>query len=372
MSNNYNNWCPEVYRSVFIDRFNNNHIKLAPCCQASPSIEPLDDFDFNSSPTLTKFRTYFDQGLKPVECDMCWSAENLGHKSRRQSAIEFFNLLPGDRAVQLESIDHNATWACNMACIMCGPNFSSLWASELDLKSADLFNIGRKFQLDNDILNKLDVSNIKKIHYNGGEPFLNNHQLELLKILEEQQVLKDVFISYNTNGSVFPNKKVIDYWERSRLVKLFFSIDATGSAFEYIRWPGKWNQITENIQRMRNELPGNVMFGINLTVGNYNVLELKDLWNWFKTTIFTNREGDISDFNWQIAKNFDPRLINAPVKQQVTTDLKDIAQLSGIIEYLNLTSPNLEENKNWISIFDEYDKKRMTNWRTSLKISEYY
>lgn len=372
MSKNYDNWCPEVYRSVFIDRFNNDHIKLAPCCQAIPSVEPLDNFDFNTSPTLTKFRKQFDQGLRSAECAMCWTAENLGHKSRRQSAIEFFNLPFNDRSVQLESIDHNATWACNMACVMCSPSVSSLWASELDLTADDLVKFGRKFQRDNNILSNLDVSGIKKIHYNGGEPFLNNHQLELLKILEEQQVLKNVFISYNTNGSIFPHKKVIDYWERSRLVKLFFSIDATGTAFEYIRWPGKWHQVNENIQRMRNELPSNVMFGINLTVGNYNVLELKELWNWFNTTIATNREGDISDFNWQIAKNFDPVSINESVKKQATQDLLGITQLSGIVEYLNSDVYPIKENNNWIEIFDNYDQKRMTNWRTSLKISEYY
>lgn len=364
-------WCPEVYRSVFIDRFNNDQIKIAPCCQAKPGIESADNFDFVSSPTLTKIRQQFDQDLKPAECEICWTAEQLGHKSRRQSAIEFFNLPHLDRSIQLESIDHSATWACNMACIMCGPYNSSFWATELDYNSDDLVKIGRKFQNSNDILTQLDVSRIKKIHYNGGEPFLNNQQTDLLNILDEQQVLKNVFISYNTNGSVFPDKKIIEYWTRSRLVKLFFSIDATGSAFEYIRWPGNWQQVTENIQRMRNELPSNVMFGINLTVGNYNVLELKDLWHWFKTNIDSNREGDISDFNWQIAKNFDPIAVNETVKQQVTTDLKDIAPLSGIVDYINSTSTTVENN-NWISIFENYDQKRITNWRTSLKISEYY
>jgi MoaA/NifB/PqqE/SkfB family radical SAM enzyme len=259
-----------------------------------------------------------------------------------------------------------------MACIMCNPKYSSLWATELDYKSDDLIKIGRQFQNKNNILSNLDVSGIKKIHFNGGEPFLNNHQLDLLKILEEQQVLKNVFISYNTNGSVFPDKKIVDYWSCSRLVKLFFSIDATGPAFEYIRWPGKWNQVSENIQRMRDTLPSNVMFGINLTVGNYNLLELKDLWHWFETNIATNREGDSSDFNWQIAKNFDPLTVNNEVKQQVTKDLKNIAPMAGILNYLNSTPQLVNVNNNWISIFDSYDQKRMTSWRTSLKISEYY
>jgi molybdenum cofactor biosynthesis enzyme MoaA len=48
---------------------------------------------------------------------------------------------------------------------------------------------------------------VKKIHFNGGEPLLNDDQLGLLLKLEKQDVLKNVFISYNTNGTVMPSKK---------------------------------------------------------------------------------------------------------------------------------------------------------------------
>lgn len=284
MSNNLDNWCPEIYRSVFIDRYNNDHISISPCCQAQRSIEPSDSFDFSNNKFLTTLRQQFSQGKQPKECNSCWVVERLGHKSRRQSAIEFYNIEPNTQ-VELNSIDYSATWACNMACIMCSPTNSSLWASELDYTNERLTSIGRRFQKDNNILDQLDIDQVKKIHFNGGEPFLNNHQTSLLERLEEQDVLKNTFISYNTNGSIIPSNKIIEYWSRSRLVKLFFSIDAVGDAFEYIRYPGKWNEVERNIQNMRAQLPSNVMFGINLTVGAYNLLELADLWKWFENNI---------------------------------------------------------------------------------------
>jgi sulfatase maturation enzyme AslB (radical SAM superfamily) len=356
---------------MFIDRFNDNKIRVAPCCQAESAIESIDLFDFKTSPYLSSLRTQFDQGQKPTACSRCWQAEDMGHKSRRQSAIEFFNSAELDTEIRLEGLDHSATWACNMACIMCGPEYSSLWAREKSYTSTDLRTIGRSFQKDNDILSKLDVSNIKKIHFNGGEPLLNLHQIELLKQLDEQDVLKKVFISYNTNGSIFPDSRILKYWEKSQLVKLFFSIDATGLAFEYIRWPGNWNRITENIKRMRDTLPSNVMFGINVTVGNYNILELSSLWNWFETTIATNKEGDPSDFNWQIANNFDPGNCNQQVKFCAIEDLKNIKPLSGVVNYIKM-SMNQTISDSWIDVFNEYDLKRNTDWRTSLKIAEYY
>lgn len=370
MSNKLDNWCPEIYRSVFIDRFNNDHIQVAPCCQSRPSIEPVNSFNFNNNKFLTNLRQQFDQGKKPVECNKCWAVENVGHKSRRQSAIDFYNIEPNNQ-VELNSIDYSATWACNMSCIMCGPINSSVWAKELNYTSEQLTNIGRYFQKDNNILDQLDIGQIKKIHFNGGEPFLNNHQTSLLERLEEQDVLKNTFISYNTNGSIIPNDKIIKYWSCSRLVKLFFSIDATGAAFEYIRYPGKWKEIEHNIQTMKQQLPSNVMFGINLAVGGYNLLELADLWQWFETTISKNREGDPSDFNWQLVSNFDPSHVRTEVKQRAISELENVSALNGIAEYLKSTL-DYSINDKWINKLNSIDQRRNTNWRKSLKIGRYY
>lgn len=354
---------------MFVDLHNDDSIRVAPCCQAASVVEPIETFDFNTSPYLTKLRKEFSQGLQPTACNRCWQAEKLGHKSRRQSAIEFFDLTEQDTTVELNGLDHNATWACNMACIMCGPQSSSLWAKEKAYNKIDLVNLGRHLQKDNNLLSNADLSKIKKIHFNGGEPLLNNHQIELLTQIEKHGILKNVFISYNTNGSVFPSKQLIDYWSRSKLVKLFFSIDAIGDAFEFIRWPGKWIEVNSNIQKMRELLPSNVMFGVNLTVGSYNILELKDVWQWFESTVATNREGDPSDFNWQIAYNFDPKYCDAKVKQQVVSDLENIPVFNGLVNYIKLSTSS---NADITLHLDTFDLKRNTNWRKSLKIGKYY
>jgi sulfatase maturation enzyme AslB (radical SAM superfamily) len=319
---------------------------------------------------LTQLRTQFDQGQQPSACNRCWIVEKYGHKSRRQSAIEFFQDTIPDNVVQLQSIDHSATWACNLACIMCEPRNSSLWATQENLTQDDLRALGRYFQKSNNFLDKLDVGHIKKIHFNGGEPMLNNDQTELLLKLEEQGVLENTFISYNTNGTVMPSQQVIDLWKRARLVKIFFSIDAVGSAFEYVRWPGKWDQTSKNILDMRDMLSGNVMFGFNTTVGNYNILEIAEVYNWFTKHIQTNREGDPSDFCWQLAGNFDPGAVSRIIKQQAITELTSIAQLSGLVGYLRATL-NAPENMSWVTTLDKLDAKRNTNWRTALTIAKF-
>jgi len=364
------NWCPEIYRSIFVDRFNDDYISVAPCCQAVTKIEPVDTFNFYKSPYLLYLRNEFAQGSRPSACSRCWDAEALGHKSRRQSAIEFFNLPPSD-LVTLESVDHSATWACNLACIMCGPNNSSLWAKELKYIQSDLISIGRKFQKSNNFLDKLDFSNIQKIHFNGGEPLLNADHINLLEKLEAQGVLKNTFISYNTNGTVIPDDKIIKLWSRARLVKIFFSIDATKSAFEYIRWPGNWNDTSNNIISMRENLPGNVMFGFNVTVGCYNLFEIVDVWQWFSEHLLTNREGDNSDFCWQFANNFDVKFLPTNIKNDAIDYLIAEPRLIGIVNYIKNTL-SITKNNNWIINLEDLDSKRNTNWRNSLTIGKYY
>lgn len=370
MSNDYGNWCPEIYRGIFIDRINDDKIRVAPCCQAGSTVELIETFDFNTSPYLTKLRQQFNNGERPTACSRCWNAETVGHKSRRQSAIEFFNIPQPTTEVVLEGLDHSATWACNLACIMCGPHNSSFWATQNNLNKDQLATLGRQFQRSNNFLDKLDLGHIKKIHFNGGEPMLNNDQIDLLLKLEEQGVLENTFISYNTNGTVMPSRKIVDLWKRARLVKIFFSIDAIGSAFEYVRWPGKWDQTSKNILDMKNSLPHNVMFGFNTTVGNYNLLEIDEVYNWFKQHIQTNREGDPSDFCWQLAGNFELGKLSRIIKMQAIKQLEPIAELSGLVGHIRATLDQ-PENTEWLTALDKIDAKRNTDWRTALKTAKF-
>lgn len=371
MLKSYNNWCPEIYRSVFIDRHNSDQVKIAPCAQASYSIEPAETFDFATNDYLQGLRKKIAQGEKPKECNLCWKMEELGHKSRRKSAIEFFNTTEPDYEVKLESIDNSATWACNLSCVICSPVNSSTWATELKLDKQQLKNIGRRFQKDNNIFENFDFTSVKKIHFNGGEPLLNDHQVELLHRLDEQDLLKNIFISYNTNGTIYPSDKIIDLWSRAKLVKLFFSIDAVGSAFEYIRYPGNWAQTVDNLLTLKQKLPSNIMFGFNVAVGAHNLLEMDDVWNWFNDNLKTNREGDASDFCWQFVDNFDIKHLSREAKYFAIDCLNSIEPFRGLVKYIQSALDDTKNDK-WVKDLNLIDRRRGTSWRTSLKIGKYY
>jgi hypothetical protein len=367
---NFGNWCPEIYRSVFLDKFNDDLVQVAPCCQADTVLEPVKDFDFKTSPYLNYLREEFSQGRQPKACDKCWTMECNGHKSRRLSAIEFFKCETPDTHVELQGIDHSATWACNLACIMCGPLSSSTWANQLNTSRDSLSRLGRLFQKNNNIFDQLNLEHVKKIHFNGGEPMLNNDQTELLRKLEQQKVLQDVFISYNTNGTVMPSDQIVDLWSKAKLVKIFYSIDAVESAFDYIRWPAKWSEVADNILTMKQNLPGNVMFGFNCTVGAYNLLEMPKVYDWFKNNIKYNRESDQSDFCWQLATNFDIGKLSKLVKIEAMQRLESIMEFDGLRSIIKSKINQLEDNI-WLTTLENLDAKRKTSWRKSLEIARF-
>ena len=369
MSNDCNVWCPDVYKNIFIDRVNDDQLRVGPCCQADQVIENVENFDFESSPYLTNIRQDFDRGTFAPACHRCQNDELVGKHSRRLSVIDFYENM--DRKIALESIDFSSTWACNLACIMCNEQYSSTWAVELNIPDDRLRVLGRKINKSKNFLNQLDLSQIKRIHFNGGEPLINDDHLLILKQLQTQGTLGTVAISYNTNGTQYPSDAAIDLWSQAKLVKLYFSIDAVEQAFEYIRWPAKWTQTKENLLKLRENMPSNVMFGFNVTVGCYNIFEIADVLTWFKYNYSTNREHDHSDFVYQIANNFDPKFLSAKAKHAAIQHLSGHDEFQGIVTHLkNFINYNVPDQ--WYDKLDAIDQRRGNDWKQILKVAEFY
>ena len=56
------NYCPEIYKGLFVDRWNDDNIRVAPCCQAPLEQTPTKDFNFATNSYLHGLREQFDQG----------------------------------------------------------------------------------------------------------------------------------------------------------------------------------------------------------------------------------------------------------------------------------------------------------------------
>lgn len=366
MSNNSSNWCPDIYRNLFVDRFNQDAIRIAPCCQAKNVIEPIDTFNFETNTYLTRLRQQNANNERPTECQACWRAEDIGQISRRNWAVKRFDQPSYD--VVLEGLDHSATWACNLACVMCGPINSSTWAKELNFTKDQLTNLGRQYQRLNNFTDRLDLSAIVKVYFNGGEPLLTNEHSTLLEYFDKQSLLDRIYVSYTTNGTIMPSPAVMALWDRAKAVSLIFSIDGTDQSFNYIRWPGDWHQVSSNIEKIKLACP-KIKIGFNVTVGTYNILEVDKIWHWFLDNVDSNG----IDFNLQLANqdHFNLKNLTKNVKQTAIKKLQTVTPATGIADYIS-TVIDAEPDNYWITMLDQIDARRGTTWRNSLAVGKYY
>lgn len=387
----YDNWCPDIYRGLYIDRWNDDEVRVAPCCQADTKTEPVEEFTFASSPYLNSLREKFDRGERPAECKRCWDYEehNAGseYRSRRQKAIITYenakeNFEP-DTSVKLSSLDYCCTWICNLACAICRPLNSSLWSAELKQTKEERKAVGRLYELkpQPSLSDQLDFDDMYRVHFNGGEPLATKEHIKVLSKLDKQGLLKGTVVSYNTNGTMYPSEEVIELWKKAQKVHVSFSVDGSGNAFEYIRYPAKWDQVTANIFRMKKEMPDNVEFGFTVAVGALNVFDMPALWEWYTTNMAPGVSWEKSNFSWQYITEMELGTLREDLKIKAIEVLKEYPIFAGVAEYIQATiddptiidsNPHADFYPVWNEQLDTIDARRKTNWREALEVGKHY
>ena len=314
--------CPDAFNCLNIEA-KDGETYISSCC-VMPSWK-VDNIDFINDENFKRIREQWNDGEWPDECSYCRTAEDRGDRSRRHGSIEWeeVNLNDGvDYTDKILKIDYWTGNNCNLRCAICGPRFSVAWQKELGIEKQKRVTQTNKFW------KTLDVDEVKWVHFNGGEPMLVDEHWELLKKIKNKE---NVVLNYNTNASVLPKPELVDLWSQFKLVVLDFSIDDIGKRFEYQRYPAKWEKIVENLFWFREQMPVNVMFGVNTSLGILNYNNYHHLKNWFNENFSTNRVTDPVRLGWQSTNGI------------LSKDVKDKRK---VVEYLN-----------------RLDKRRGSNWR---------
>ena len=260
-------YCPAIYRGLYVEKTGTTKTNISSCCLNSV-IPVTSDVDFNH-PVLVKQRTQISTGVQIPACDQCWKKEKHGYTSRRITLIEQEKFKSYNN--KLTMLDYNVGPICNAKCIICSSFYSSAWAAENYQFGAN--PIRRVSEIQKNCSTKsLDLSNIKDIYFNGGEPLMTDDHVQILNSIDQQSRLSDVNVSYNTNGSIVPESEVLNLWRKCKQVKLYFSIDGTDSVFDYTRYPLKWANVQDNINTICNSGLINLTVSISYTIGIHNVL----------------------------------------------------------------------------------------------------
>ena len=284
-----------------------------PCCLAIEEITRPDGTKYSlrentleeiySSKYMQDLRQEFLSGAKPKTCQRCWDEEAAGRTSKRMNSrirlkeyydsVDWNNLNPD----QLWFIDLKLGNICNLKCRICGSWSSSKWAKEEIDYVKDLTNrkehLAYKFLTDGawpreseifwDNLKQL-LPNIKYFEFTGGEPFLIQQHFDLLEYAVEYGYAENIEIHYNTNGTVFPEQHSL--WSHFKHVEVAFSIDNTGSRFEYERFGADWTEVQENIKKFTAMRNSKFSTQLCLTVNIQNVFYLPEMCEWIGTQTF--------------------------------------------------------------------------------------
>jgi MoaA/NifB/PqqE/SkfB family radical SAM enzyme len=223
-------------------------------------------------------------GQQHPDCQKCWDIESSGQISRRQQENTFLDYkLDRDlEKIQQDCIDKQSTTLlyqittsnlCNQACVTCNSSYSTKW-QELDRQ----MNIAQKSQPSIDDFSKqIDYANAKRIEILGGEPLFDPVALRLLDQLITNNN-RDCFISLVTNGSITLKPTQIGKFKQLNDLNICVSIDGIGSVFEYMRWPGKWNNLLENIEQYRSIAK---TITVSYTISAVNALYHDQTVEWF-------------------------------------------------------------------------------------------
>jgi len=268
------------------------------CCDSQdPGTYSFAEIDeWRNSNVMINLRKELYNGIESEHCRRCWTTQQLGGQSLRQAYNQ--SLVDATIVTQIKAIaannfitENDITFLdlklgnlCNLKCVMCTPSSSSRILSEWKANK-DIFPLVQEFDKDYSWPEREEfrttikplLPNLKYVKFTGGEPFLNPYIEEILVNLPE-----DCLVHISTNLTIIDDTK-IKLLQRFKDLWLTGSVDAVGELYNYIRYPGKFIDIENNLTIILNSLP-NATFSIAVTVG---ILTLQDI----DTTVnyFTNK-----------------------------------------------------------------------------------
>jgi MoaA/NifB/PqqE/SkfB family radical SAM enzyme len=240
----------------------------------------------------------------PSSCTKCFEEESKGIKSKRywESLVwnERLNIndvvesmdVDGRLPVNIPYFDLRLGNLCNLKCIMCSPHDSSSWIKDWKIQTPQYTNhllkqdqgwdrtMDYTWYQKGSFLESMrnQAQHIKELYFAGGEPLLIPEHYNILEFMVTEGHAGNCILRYNSNGTEISDR-LLELWSHFKLVKFNFSIDAYGDKNDYIRYPSKWDTITENLHKLDNT-PDNIIVNVACAVQAMNVLYLDELVDW--------------------------------------------------------------------------------------------
>ena len=266
------------------------------CCIAKERVKDDNGEDFTLGSTSVrdifhsnyykKIRQEIREGKLPDNCEPCWREEDNGKRSKRQIYNEYssWRLDPIDYSIEPDmpqDMQLILSTTCNLKCRSCNPNYSSKWVKEADARGLPYFKEMVKVPMGDQERSKfwtqMDdwIPHIKNLEIMGGEPLYMKEFKDFAGKLIDKDLAKDIEISFSTNGTQAVGEFLDSIVENFKNVSFNVSIDGIGKRFEYLRFPGKWDKVEQNLDKIHKwREEGKIHVGVTNTVTILNLMYL--------------------------------------------------------------------------------------------------
>lgn len=276
------------------------------CCEISDYIQEVQPIkkpflEVMNAPLYQKLRSEMLNGEKPKECWRCYEKEKFGAESLRQVLNKHYFLVNkqfDSSIIKAQNIEIVLGNTCQLRCVMCHPNrsknvtkaFKEIINNSFDEAYAGHVQIDENFDTDWvdqepvwDHLTK-ETSDVKRLFFSGGEPLLVKQHERILQTLIDNNLSKDVIMTYSTNGFLM-SEHHLKMWRQFRNVGISFSIDDLAERNTFIRNPSQWDKVVnglENIKKWQQDpLNANIEFGIWTAINFLSFPYLKEFLEFF-------------------------------------------------------------------------------------------
>ena len=357
----------------------------------------LETFNFHNTPSKLEDRKRMLAGEWPERgCEYCKDIERAGGASDRITNLDFpgvhapIELYQAPNAIHvtpriLEVYFDNT---CNLKCLYCDPQFSSLWANE-NQRYPSKFNFVqfRPFEKSKTIEdNKQKLfewlrqhgKSLTNFNILGGEPLYQEELDQCLDLFDQYpapELKLQIFTNLNARldrvqGIVERVKKIVDAG-KIREFEITASLDCWGQEQEYVRYPLDLKVWERNFEYLISQDWINLI--ISSTITPLTVKTLPDLlikintWNQthkvyhYQNSVNTPSFMFIDIFGDIFQQDFEKALSLKPTDTPEEVSSKNY--LAGIAKQSASKEPNVQEIQNLYNFLNEIDQRRSTSWR---------
>ena len=268
-------YCAAPWRGLHI----NPRGDVKTCCAGNPNmlgnLNQHGIIEILNSPQMKSIRDSLSQGQAHEYCSNCVNAERFGGRSERawhnDVNSDFDYATAGDQYHYPVIVDVRWNTTCNLSCNYCGEACSSKWAG---LKGIAVKSGTRPYYDSVCDFLAQHHDHIHEVALVGGEPLLLPENDRLLDVIP-----KDAIVTLITNLSVdLDNNKIFQKLSKRNRVGWSMSFDNTGAQLEYVRHGASWDQIKENVLKIKQLMHTQGHWGgIHAVYNIYNATRICEL-----------------------------------------------------------------------------------------------